>query len=647
MIDLLNVSIQFGGKYLFKDFSYKIHHNDRISLVGANGSGKSTLLKVFTGEVIPETGNLNKQKRISIGYLPQEQIVHHDNTLIEEANSALTGLKTLEEKEKFLIEQMNLPNIDDDEREDLVMQLGDVHNRLEDLDYYSSKSRVEKILIGLGFSEEDFEKPTETFSLGWQMRIALAKILISQNDLLLMDEPTNHLDLDSLQWLISFLRTSKSALILVSHDKYFVNSVTNKTLEIFQNRITAFNGNYDSYLKWKEERNELLENQFEAQQKKIKETQKFIERFRYKATKAKQVQSRIKQLEKIELVELPSDSKKIRIKFPDAPHSGKTVVELKEISKSFDNKLILSNVSLTVNKHDKIAFVGPNGAGKTTLSRILAGALEIDSGERVTGHNTLISFYTQDVTDQLNPDLDIIETLDGISEELTLGGLRGLLGSFLFTGDDVFKKISVLSGGEKSRVALAKILLTKSNLIILDEPTNHLDISSKDILQQALVDFNGSIVLISHDVDFLKPIVNKTVEVRNKNIQYYEGGIEYYLYKKSLIENLEVAQEKNIRSSMENRKSQKRREAEIRQIIYSETKELRTRIKKLEQKIAELEQRQKELEEVLFAPDTYKDIHFAAEKNVEFQKTKIELDEYLTEWEKLSSQIQEIENRFS
>ena len=647
MIDLLNISVQFGGKYLFRNFNCKINSNDRICLVGANGSGKTTLLKIISGEINPESGTIQKQKRLNIGYLPQDNIVHKGKSLIEEANSALTNIITLKEKEQYLIQQINNSNITDEELEEFVYQLGDIHNRLEDLDYYSSSSRVEKILKGLGFSEDDFEKMTDTFSLGWQMRIALAKILISQNDLLLLDEPTNHLDLDSLQWLINFLNSSKYALIIVSHDKHFVNSVTSKTLEIFQNKISFFKGNYEAYLKFKEERNHLLEYQYEIQQRKIKDTQKFIVRFRYKATKAKQVQSRIKQLEKIELVELPSDKNEIRIKFPAAPPSGKINIELINVSKSFGQKALFKNLNLTISRQDKIAFVGPNGAGKTTLSKIIAGLIPFDSGERKVGYNTFISYYAQDVAEQLNPELDIIETLDGISEELTIGGLRALLGSFLFSGEDVFKNVGVLSGGEKSRVALAKILLTKSNLIILDEPTNHLDISSKEVLQKALIDFDGSIVLISHDIDFIKPIVNKVLEVRNGNIKLFEGGIEYYLYKKSLDDNLVPSSpEHQNKPNIENRKSQKRREAEIRQSIYSATKELRAKIKNLEQKIDELERRQKELESLLFAPDTYKDFKFANEKNIELNQIKSELENCLIEWEKLSAEVQEIENRF-
>lgn len=647
MIDLINISVQFGGKYLFKDFTYKIHSNDRICLVGANGTGKSTLLKIITGDFPPETGSIQRQKRTTIGYLPQDNVVHKGKTLIDEASSALTDITLLKEKETLLLSQMNTSNLEDEDREELVFQLGDVHTRLEELDYYSSSSRVEKILKGLGFAEEDFEKMTDTFSLGWQMRIALSKILISQNDILLMDEPTNHLDLDSLQWLINFLNSTKCALIIVSHDKYFVNSVTNRTLEIFLNKLTNFKGNYDAYLNFKEERDELLENQYELQQKKIKETEKFIERFRYKATKAKQVQSRIKQLEKIELLELPSDKKEIRIGFPEAPPSGKMNIELKNLSKSFGDKIIFRNLNFTINRKDKIAFVGPNGAGKTTLSKIIAGLIQFESGERIVGHNTIISHYAQDVADQLNPELDIIETLEGISEQLTIGGLRSLLGSFLFTGDDVFKKVGVLSGGEKSRVALAKILLTKSNLIILDEPTNHLDMTSKGILQKALMDFNGSIVLISHDIDFLKPIANKTVEIRNQKAVVFEDGIEYYLYKKNLAENsVPILEQGSDKPTSENKRLQKKREAEIRQKVYSATKDLKEKIKLIETKIENLESLQSELQNLLFSPETYSNIKFAKEKNLELTKTNLQLEASYKEWDDLSKEILEIESKY-
>ncbi|MFZ0454639.1 MAG: ATP-binding cassette domain-containing protein, partial [Ignavibacteriaceae bacterium] len=604
MIDLANISLQFGGNYLFENVSFKINSGDKISLVGANGTGKSSLLKIINEDLQPESGKILKQKNITIGYLPQENVTHKNKLLLEEALSALSNLVLLREKEIEITNRLGLL-ISENEKIDLVNQLGEVHHKLEEMDSYTAESKIKKILLGLGFSEEDFSRSTNEFSGGWQMRIALAKILISQNDLLLMDEPTNHLDIDSLEWLISYLKSYQGALLVVSHDKHFINQITNKTLEIYLNRFYKFNGDYDAYLNYKEERDKLAETQSMQQQKKIKETEKFIERFRYKATKAKQVQSRIKQLEKIEIIELPENKSDISIRFPDPQVSGKINIELDAISKSYGPKKIFEGLDFSVNRGEKIAFVGTNGAGKTTLAKIIAGEIGYNSGKRITGHNTIISYYAQDVADELDPSLDILETLENISEEKTIGQLRTLLGAFLFSGDDVFKKIGVLSGGEKSRVALAKILLTKSNFIILDEPTNHLDISSKDVLLKALINFSGSLILVSHDIDFLKPLVNKVVEVKQGKIKEYPGGIEYYLQKRE--ELIEQENESLKKAGKENlsRKDQKRVKAEIRQKKYNATKDISNKIKKLEEKIEELEKKEIQLKKLLSDPDIY------------------------------------------
>ena len=647
MIDLTNISLQFGGKYLFKDVNLKINSGDKISLVGANGTGKSSLLKIIYGNLQPESGRIQRQKRTSIGYLPQENVTHSGSTLLEEAKSALSDIVYLQEKEKELTDKLSGSDLSPEDREDLVHQLGEVHLRLEELDSYSAESKVEKILSGLGFEEKDLNRLTDEFSGGWQMRIALAKILIQQNDLLLMDEPTNHLDLDSLEWLISFLKSYKGALLIVSHDKHFINQVTGKTLEIYMGRFNTYNGSYDDYLKYKDERDKLTENQFILQQKKIKETERFIERFRYKATKAKQVQSRIKQLEKMELIELPDSSDDIYIKFPEPPSSGKVNIELKNITKSYGDNIVLHNLDFTVNRGEKIAFVGPNGAGKTTLSKIIAGVLDIDSGQRITGHNAIISYYAQDVADNLKPGLDIIETIEGIAEEKTVGQLRSLLGSFLFTGDDVFKKVGVLSGGEKSRVALAKILLTKSNFIILDEPTNHLDMSSKKVLQRALIDFKGSLILVSHDIDFLEPVVNKVVEIRKGEIKSFEGGIEYYLRKRGMLTEEDKAAKESANNESASRKDQKRLEAEQRQKRYNATKDLLKKIEVLEKRISELEEKEKSLEKELTLPETYSNPEKARTINMEFQNSKKELELVLAEWEETSNELARVENQFS
>ncbi|MGB5894904.1 MAG: ABC-F family ATP-binding cassette domain-containing protein, partial [Ignavibacteriaceae bacterium] len=586
MIDISDISLQFGGNYLFQNVSFKINSGDKAALVGANGSGKSSLFKILSNQLQPEKGTIKKQKRTTIGYLPQDNVIHSGKTLIVEASSALSDITSLQIKERELTQALAVKNISPDEQQDLISNLGEVHQRLEELDSYSASSNVEKILVGLGFEENDFNRLTDEFSGGWQMRIALAKILISQNDLLLLDEPTNHLDIDSLEWLITFLKSYKGSLIIVSHDKHFIMETTSKTFELFNNTFSIFSGNYIAYIKYKDERDEQLIHKYELQQKKIKETKRFIERFRYKNTKAKQVQSRIKQLEKLETIELPQNESDIKISFPEPPKSGKVNMELISLIKSYGDNEIFSGVDLVVSRGEKIAFVGPNGAGKTTLAKIIAGKLDYNNGERILGHNTIISYYAQDIADNLQPDIDIIETVDGIAEDKTIGELRSILGAFLFKSDDVFKKVGVLSGGEKSRVALAKILLTKSNFIVLDEPTNHLDISSKKVLQQALINFNGSLILVSHDVDFLQPIVSKVVEIRKGKIQNFSGGIDYYLHKREEL-NIKDREEKNVPGieSITTKKGQKRIEAEKRQAKYSATKDLISEIALLEKKI--------------------------------------------------------------
>jgi len=647
MIDLSNISLQFNGKYLFRDLHVKINSGDKISLVGANGTGKSSILKIITGELQPESGKVLRQKDISIGYLPQDNVTHAGKNLIEEAKSALTDIIKLQDKEKELTDALSNESLSGEDHEDLINRLGEVHHRLEELDSYSADSRVEKILLGLGFEENDFVRLTNEFSGGWQMRIALAKILISQNDILLMDEPTNHLDFDSLEWLTNFLKGYKGALLIVSHDKHFVNAVTKKTLEIYLGKFNTFNGDYDAYLNFKEERDKQAAAQYILQQKKIKDTERFIERFRYKATKAKQVQSRIKQLEKISLVELPEFKEDISVKFPPPPPSGIINMELNSIFKSYGDKIIFEGLTFRIERGDKIAFIGPNGAGKSTLAKIIAGVINFDKGERIIGHNTIISYYAQDVADSLNPGLDILETLEAASENQTLGQLRTLLGSFLFSGDDVFKKAGVLSGGEKSRVALAKILLTKSNLIILDEPTNHLDMSSKEVLQKALVDFEGSLILVSHDIDFLSPIVNKVVEIRKNHFKIYGGGIDYYLSKRQEHIQHDENYVKQSSSDTLSRKEQKRLEAELRKKKYEATKDISKKIKQLESEIGLLESREDVLEKLLLEPDTYNSPLKARDVTIELNKIKSELEQKVSGWEKLSEELLSIEKDFN
>lgn len=646
MIDIKNLSIQFTGENLFENVNLKIAKHDKIALVGSNGTGKSTFLKLLYGLEIPESGFIIKQKGITIGYLPQELIAFKGFTLFEEVKSAIPNIKSLEEREKEILNGLNQQDILDDDREELLEELGEIHHKKEEIDFYSTDSRIEKVLDGLGFKEQDFSRKTDEFSGGWQMRIQLAQILLAENDLVLLDEPTNHLDIDTLTWLEEFLQEFKGALIIVSHDRHFVNSVTNKTLEVFDKQINFFPGNYGAYLIFKDERDIQLRAQQKTQEKKIKDVEKFIERFRYKSTKAKQVQSRIKQLEKLDSISISEEEKRIDIKFPEPPRSGVVPVELKNVFLSYGNLQVLQNVNLQIERGDKIAIVGPNGAGKTTLAKILGSKLKPTSGELTYGHNTLVSYYEQEVADALNPEYDLIDTLEDTNDQLSIGQLRSILGSILFSGDDVFKKIKVLSGGEKSRVALANLLLTKCNLIILDEPTNHLDFSSKAILQHALIDFSGTLIIVSHDIDFLQPITTKVLEIRNRQVNLFAGGIEYYLQKRKEIsdsENVEISSNEQ----KTNRKDQKRAEAELRQQKFSLTKDLKAKLSLCEKKISKLETEKKRLESELADKNIFSNPQLAKERNYEYQSIKLLLEPEYTLWTELSHQIEIIENNLT
>ena len=645
MIEIKNLSVQFTGENLFENVNLKISRNDKISLVGSNGKGKSTFLKLIFGLEQPETGQIIKQKGIQTGYLPQDLISFKGKTLFEEVKSSLMEIENIIGRETAVLEELNSSLLTEEKRDELIQVLGDLHYKKEHLDYYSSESRIEKVLTCFGFTEKDFNRKTEEFSGGWQMRIQMAKILLAQNDLILLDEPTNHLDIDTLTWLEEYLQKYEGVLIVVSHDRHFINSVTNKTLEIFNNEMNFFPGNFEQYLEYKKERDRHLRASAVNLEKKRKETERFIERFRYKATKARQVQSRIKQLEKFESVDLMEDEKIIDIKFPDPPRSGAIPVELKEVSKSYGKLNVLKNVNIQILRGDKIAIVGPNGAGKTTLAKIIGKKIFRDYGELNYGHNTIISYYEQEVAESLNPDNDLIDSLEEVNDELNPGQIRKILGSFLFSGEDVFKKIGVLSGGEKSRVALSRLLLTKSNFIILDEPTNHLDFSSKQILQKALIDFQGTLLIVSHDIDFIQPIVNKVIEIRNQVLKLFPGGIDYYLRKREeeyFVNNQTIS----LNDEKISRKDQKRAEAELRQKKFFLTKNLRTDLENSEAEIHDLEKRKTVIEQELSQPEVYSNPEISKEKNLEYSKVKSLLDIEFRRWSELSLKLDEIEKSF-
>jgi len=645
MIDIKNLSVQFTGEILFENVNLKIGKHDKIALVGSNGTGKSTFLKLLKDIENPETGDIYKQKGIRIGYLPQDLISFKGQTLFNEVKESLPDIKYVDEREEEIIQLLNSSALEITDREELIEELGELHHRKEEIDFYSADSRIEKVLAGLGFQKNDFNRNTVEFSGGWNMRIQIAKILLAENNLILLDEPTNHLDIDTLTWLEDFLQNYKGSLVIVSHDRHFINTVTNKTLEIFDKQINTFPGNYNAYLMFKVERDRHLSVLQKAREKKIKETERFIERFRYKSTKAKQVQSRIKQLEKIDPISITEEEKKIELRFPEPPRSGIVPVELKNVFLSYANLLVLRNVNLLIERGDKIAIVGPNGAGKTTFAKIVSGKLKPTKGELIYGHNTLVSYYEQEVADVLNPEYDLIDSLEEINNNLTPGQLRAILGSFLFSGDDVFKKVKVLSGGEKSRVALSRLLLTQSNLIILDEPTNHLDFSSKQILQNALINFTGTLLIVSHDIDFLKPITNKVFEIRNQQISVFNGGIDYYLLKKKETTVLEVAKVES-EEQKTTRKDLKRFAAEMRQQKFILTKDLKTDLNFCEQEIHRLEILRTNLESELSDSKIFSNPQLAKEKNLEYERTRSLLNMEYNRWTKLSHRIEEIEKSF-
>ncbi len=638
MVSVENISIQLSGEYLFHSVSFKINQSDKIGIVGPNGCGKTTLIKILAGEIEPEDGSINFQKRLKIGYLPQDYISEvSDEILFDEVYKSNHEIFNLEKKEKEILNELN-----SNQNKSLLEKLGQIQSRLHQLNPELYKAEISKVLIGLGFSEEDFKRKLSEFSGGWRVRIAIAKLLLANSDLLLLDEPTNHLDFDSQEFLISYLKKFKGALLIISHDTHFLNSVTTKTLGFSFGKVILYDGNASDFYNYQEKKRSQLLNEFKNQQKKIRHIEKFIERFRYKATKAKQVQSRIKMLEKIEVVEIPDDIEVINFNFNNVPPSGKIVVKLENVSKSYENFEVLKNINLQVDRGDKIAVIGLNGSGKSTLAKILAQTEPITSGEIKFGHNVITGYYSQNLTEELDLDKTVLETVEHIDPEKTQGQLRKFLGCFLFHGDEVFKKVKVLSGGEKSRLVLLKILLKKSNFLILDEPTNHLDIQSKKILQDALIDYNGTIVIVSHDVDFINPIVNKVIEVKNKTIKVYWGNLNDFIQKKELekVNNSKTNSKNESERNLNERKLQRRIEAEKRQKFYLLTKNLKEKINHIEKEISNLENIKKQLEILFTQPEKV-----SPDRNIyqEYKEVSQKIDSYIEEWTNLSEQYSKIE----
>ena len=656
MISLNNISMRYGAKVLFDEVSLRVSGKDRVSLVGSNGAGKSTMLKVIAGLIRPDEGEVAISKHTTVGYLPQEGIQFTGKTLYEEIYSSAGDINKIQDEMKQIeIEMGESEDTASDEFMDLVNEYGELQERFQMLDGFKLKSKIEKILIGLGFFEKDFDRMTGEFSGGWQMRIALAKLLLSNPSILLLDEPTNHLDIESLIWVENYLKSYQGAIVMVSHDRSFLDNITDRTVEISLGNVTEYSGNYSFYKKEKEIRKQLLENQYDNQQSYLRQQEKFIERFRYKATKSRQVQSRIKLLDKMDLVELEDEESTVNFRFPPATHSGKVAIEITNLTKSYDGKVnVLEDIDLMISKGEKIVLFGVNGAGKSTLTRIIAGHETYNTGEVRPGHLVERKFYAQNQAEALNPELTVLQTMEQSASGEVMKNLRTILGSFLFRGDDVFKKVSVLSGGEKSRLALAKMLIEPSNFLILDEPTNHLDMRSKEVLMNALQKYNGTVLIVSHDREFIDGIVDKVIEVKNQKIRTYIGNATDYIRAKDQearnlspkynkpVKEKKAPDVKPVNGSVKAADNGKRKKEINKQIMP-----VKSRISELERQTGKYEKRLKELEELMGKDEFYKGAYNIVETTNEYNSLKETLKTVYSEWERETEKLTILEKKIN
>lgn len=535
MISVDGLGVEFGGTTLFKDVSFVVNEKDRIALMGKNGAGKSTLLKIMAGARKPSLGQVSTPKDAVIAYLPQHLMTNDDRTVFEEASQAFEEALAMQKVLDGLNEQLTIrTDYESPEYYDIIEQVSTLSEKMYSLGEINYNAEVEKILLGLGFTREDFKRPTNEFSGGWRMRIELAKILLKNPDLILLDEPTNHLDIESVQWLEDFLINSAKAVIVISHDRTFIDNITTRTIEVTMGRIYDYKVNYSKYLVLRKERREQQQKAYDEQQKMIADNQLFIERFRGTYSKTNQVQSRVRMLEKLKILEVDEvDSSHLRLRFPPAPRSGNYPVIAEDVSKSFDKHLVFSGASFSIERGEKVAFVGKNGEGKSTLVKAIMS--EIEHGGKLTlGHNTLVGYFAQNEASLLDESLTVFQTIDDIAKGDIRTKIRDILGAFMFGADDLDKKVKVLSGGERSRLAMIKLLLEPYNLLILDEPTNHLDIRTKDILKQALLNYDGTLILVSHDRDFLDGMVSKIYEFGNKRVKEHLEGIQEFLQRKKM-----------------------------------------------------------------------------------------------------------------
>ena len=625
MLNIHNLSVSFSGEYLFKEISFKLISGDRVGLIGKNGAGKSTLLKLLSKENEMDSGSIAYEKDLKIGFLKQDIDFDKGRTVLDEAYQAFTEIKSLEQQQNQINTQLSeRTDYESDSYLELINDLSDVNDRYELIGGYNYQGHTEKILQGLGFKREDFYKSTDTFSGGWRMRIELAKLLLQSNDLLLLDEPTNHLDIESIIWLENFLKSFLGAVVIVSHDKMFLNNVTNRTIDISLGRIYDFNKPYSKYLVLREEIKSQQISAQKNQEKHIQHTEKLIQKFKAKASKASMAQSLMKKIEKIDRIEVDQDDNSVmKLNFNISINPGKVVTEIESLSKDYGDNKVLSNVNLLIERKSKIAFVGQNGQGKSTLAKIMVGELAPSTGNSKLGHNVQIGYFAQNQAEYLDGTKTVLQTMIDSANETNRSKVRDVLGSFLFKGDDVEKYVRVLSGGERNRLALAKLLLQPFNVLVMDEPTNHLDIKSKSVLKQALIKFDGTLILVSHDRDFLQNLTNKVYEFKSQNIKEYLGDIDFYLNQRKIEDFREIEKKDKVISVKKNKNIDSLIERDLKKKISN----IESKISRLENEISIID---KDLEED-YEKTISRDNFFS-----NYEKKKSDLDSLMKKWEQLS-----------
>ena len=645
MISINNLTVAYGGFTLLNEVNFHISENDKIGLVGKNGAGKSTILKLICGLQSPTSGKVAVPGGVKIGYLPQIMEHHRGRSVIDEAMTAFADMFAEEaELERITLELAEREDYESQAYQDLIIRMNEINDRLSYSRSDNPQVQAEKTLVGLGFKYEELSRPTETFSQGWNMRIELAKILLSKPDVLLLDEPTNHLDIESIEWLEGYLKEYRGSLVLISHDRKFLDNVTNRTVEIMVGRIHDYKVPYSKYLELRKERLAQQQAAYENQQRMIEKTEEFIEKFRYKPTKSNQVQSRVKQLEKLERIEVDiEDRSALSVKFPPAPRSGDIVYKAVDMKVGYGEKVVFSDAQIEVRRGEKVALVGRNGEGKTTLMRVIMRELDPMSGESKVGYNVNIGYYAQNQEDILDKEDTVFGTLDRIAVGDIRTKLRDILGAFLFKGEDIDKKVAVLSGGERARLAMAKLILKPYNLLALDEPTNHMDIRSKDILKQALKSYDGTLIIVSHDRDFLDGLVDKLYEFRDGKVKEHLGGVQDFLERRKLesLNELErhykpVAEEKP--AEVIQKKEEAKQEYQAKKYISKEERKIRSRISFLEKGISEIEGKMADIESVLSNPGPDDDV---IELTRTYLENKRELDFKMEEWEKLNMELEQ------